>query len=614
MAYFPSEQEPGLESLRSHAKIIPYLASFGVLLLSVQLFYLQIIERDKYYALSTKNLIHREKVKARRGKILDRNGKLIAGNRMGYNLYVASGLSKKERLKAITSLGSLGIKWDSRKYKTNRSNLVKRYLGYPLYLELTINSEKYPYIYVEEIPLRDYYYKEIFYHPVGYVSLISPEYLNSKEYANYDDNDYIGKSGLEKKYEGLLKGTDGLRILLKDTYGKKMVLSSGNLGSESLYKKLHAGEKEPKDGKDIILTLDILLQQFIYEEIKDISASVMVMDVNTGELLSYISSPSVDPNIFLQGIATEVWEKIRSDVRHPLLDKGIENFNPASTFKPFTAYCALMEDLTEERSIKPCRGVMRFYNIKKHCWKKRGHGRETLEEAIRDSCNIYFYQLGDLLGINKFKEYADKIHLSRPSGIDLLGEKTPVIPDLEFKFRNKIADGRWYPPETLDVSIGQGFVSLSPVKVLQLYGFFASYGKMLTPHLLKRIGNEEVFFPTVAFEGGQEQIARINKGLEMVTSWSGTGWRARSLKVKISGKTGTMQSKRITEYFKELSPDQNEIPYKERDNPWFASFAPAGSPRYAAVVFMEHQGSGAYLPAILTKKIWERMKEMGYFD
>jgi penicillin-binding protein 2 len=576
---------------------------------------LQVVDKEKYYRLSTKNMIYRTKLKAKRGLIIDRNGKLIVGNRIGYNLYVIDGLNSDKINEVKNELKKINITWNEKKYKRNQENLVKRYLSYKDYLYISANETKFRYLDTKEVLLRDYYYRETFFHPVGYASLITPKYLRNKEYEQYDENDYIGKKGLEKRYEKELKGNDGINVLIKDTYGHKMELTLNNVGNPSLYKKLKSNKIEPKSGKNLQLTLDKELQTFIYDLLKDYSATSIVMNIKTGEVLAFVSTPGTDPNLFLKGISSEIWSNIVSDERHSLLNKGLELFSPASTFKPFTAYCGIKEGLIKNDSkFKPCRGVIKMYGIKKHCWKKGGHGREDISGAIRDSCNIYFFQLGDKLGINTFHKYAELLALNKKTGIEIYNEKQSVIPDKNYKFANRIADGRWYPPETLDVSIGQGFVQMTPIKLLQFYSFIGSKGKLVQPYIIKKIDDKELIYPVKIIEHDTSVFAPIIKGLHDVVDWGGTGWRANSKLIKICGKTGTMQVKKITKYFKKLSPEQDEIPYKERDTGLFASFAPYKSPEYAAVVVIEHHGSGGYLPAMITKKIYEFMKKGNYFE
>ena len=429
----------------------------------------------------------------------------------------------------------------------------------------------------------------------------------------YDREDYIGKYGLEKLFEKDLRGIKGLKVLFMDAKGKKVDYSETDMGNIALFKQLKQQERSAVNGKDIQLTIDKDLQLYNYDLLKDFSASLVIMNINSGEIISYISTPAIDPNIFLMGISHQIWDKISQDEKHPLMDKCVQNYNPASTFKLFTAYCG--EKLNVVKNILPCRGVIKLEGVEKHCWKKTGHGKETLDEAIKNSCNVFFYQLGDHVGIDNYYNIAKTIYLDKKTNVEVAGEKKPMVPYRKIKRDLGIGDGTWYPSETLDISIGQGLIELSPVKMAQFIAFLASKGSVVKPHLIKNIGDKKIETYKIEVEEDTNIFNKILSGMhDVVNFWGGTGWRAKSRKVIISGKTGTMQVKKITKYYVKYSPDEKELSYKERDNGWFVSYVPYDEPQYAMVLFIEHCGSGGYYPAIFTKKIWEYMMEKDYIE
>ena len=611
---YQSENNDNLAKVKKNLIIIVVLLLLISIIFIVKLFTLQVLEGKKYFILSTKNIISKQKVRPVRGKILDRNGEPLVVNVFKHNLYLLPYLKEEQLLNVKQALTKININWNIHRYRKNQENLIKRSLTQDQFLKLKVNKEEFPYLFVKEIPSRYYPFKEKFYYPVGYVSLVSQNELSHKKFKKYYDNeDYIGKFGLEKLYEKDLRGIKGLKFLFIDAKGKKVEYSASELGNINLFKQLQNMEKPAINGKNIQLTLDKNLQIFNYNLLKDFAAALVIMNINTGEIISYVSSPSVDPNMFLMGISNQIWSQISQNEKHPLLDKCIQNYNPASTFKLFTAFCG--EKLNLVHGILPCRGKIKLEGVVKHCWKKSGHGKETLDEALKNSCNVFFYQLGDKVGIDNYSNIARSIYLDKKTGIEVSGEKKPMIPYRKIKRDLGIGDGVWYPSETLDIAIGQGLVELSPVKMAQFIAFIASKGWLVRPHLIKKIGNKEIETNKIEIEEDPSIFNKITKGMhDVVNSLGGTGWRAKSKKIIIAGKTGTMQVQKITKYYIKYSPDQKEIPYKERDNGWFVSFAPYNNPQYAMVIFIEHNGSGGYYPANFSRNIWEYMDNNGYIE
>ncbi len=588
---------------RPNLRVAFFFTALVFVIFALNLIRMQIVEKEKYFLLSTRNIVYKERIKAQRGVIKDRHGEVIAGNKQSYDLYIMPFVARKDLLGLKASLVKAGIVFNTGKYKNNRENLIARNIGYEKYVYIQVNKDEFPFLFTKEAPLRNYPFGAGLYYPLGYVSLATPAEIKE----NAAEDDYTGKTGMERTYDPVLRGEDGIEVLIKDAYGTKKELTPENVGDKNLLALLLKGKKEVIHGRDMDLTLSMKLQKFIYDKLKDLPACAMVMDVSTGELLAFISTPCIDPNLFLEGISDEIWENILKDEKNPLFNKALNLYSPASTFKPFTALAGMYFGIPE--ILPPCRGSVEMHNVEKHCWKEEGHGTQNISEAIRNSCNVYFYQAGDLVGIERMHEFAKYIGLTGTTGQkDLADEEKPVIPDLKYKFRNKILDGRWYPAETLDAAIGQGLVQVTPVKMLQLYAFLAT-GFMPVPHLVKA---DLISAPSKP-EVNEDMLAKIRKGLRDSVNAGGTSWRAHSTLIEICGKTGTMQTKKIKEYFRKLSPDQQELPYADRDSGWFVSFAPYGKPEYCMAVFVEHHGSGGYFPAMISKDIYEFMKKEGYF-
>lgn len=459
-----------------------------------------------------------------------------------------------------------------------------------------IEERKLPGVVIEVEPIRNYIYQLTGSHIFGYVGEINQEELNSLKDKGYRLGDKIGKMGLEKVLEPYLKGKDGGRQVEVTATGKPIKV---------------LGEEEPVPGDTVNLTIDLKLQQAAENALKEQLAqlqsgkysnakrgAVVAINVKTGEVLAMVSVPDFDPNMFARGITQAEWESIAKNPLKPMVNLAVSGTNPpGSIFKMVTATAALEEKVTSVEEFLNCNGV--YWTIaRKKDWKPSGHGRVNVVSAIAQSCNIYFYEMGRRVGIDNIEKYAKMYGLGELTGIEVPGEKKGTVASRDYKknvFKRK-ADKIWYPAETLDAAIGQGFHSFTPIQMVDYIAAIANEGYWMKPHIIKSIvkANDEVVVEKEPEKGGELKVSKetfkiIKKGMKGVTSQGGTAYSVfRDFPISVAGKTGTAQWN--------LSKDPHG---------WFVSFAPYEDPEIAVVVFIEQAGSGGTTGGPVAKAIFE---------
>jgi penicillin-binding protein 2 len=441
---------------------------------------------------------------------------------------------------------------------------------------------------VEIKPVRQYEKGSLASHLLGYIAEISDEELKSEAYVGYFPGDYVGKSGIERSWEKFLHGSDGGRQIEVDARGRILRTIS---------------ETPPTVGASLVLTIDAELQKRTEEGFGDQAGAAVVMDVNTGEILSFVSNPGFDPSLFAGRMPADKWKEYLEDKRHPLENKALKGqYPPGSTFKIITALAGLEEGLVDERTSVVCKGSYTLGGNKFGCWEKKGHGTVNLKRALKESCDVYFYQLGERLGIDRIAAYARKFAIGAPMGVGLENEKGGLIPDSAWK--EKRHGKKWYQGDTLPASIGQGYVLMTPVQLASMISAVSTGGTAYRPHLIKRVIDQD---GKVLQESKPEIIAQtgisrrsfeaVKEGLAaVVNETSGTGGQARLYEVKVAGKTGTSQVVKQRER-------KGFIPYQYRDHALFVAFAPYDRPEVAVAVVVEHGEHGGSAAAPIAGRV-----------
>ena len=537
------------------------------------LYYLQVIKGSFYSGLSFRNSIRLLNISAPRGNIYDRSGKLIAGNTLSFGVFIvpqeADDIdSEMENLSGILGVSKSLLERNYKRNKTASFAPCELIRGVSKKAAILIEESGFemPGVLVKEIPFRNYYYKEIFSHVVGYTGEIGPLELELLKPYGYNIKDMIGKDGIERFCDRILRGKNGGMQVQVDNRGREVRVMS--------YRK-------PRSGKNVYLTLDAGLQKLVYNLFDGQKGAAIFMDPNNGEIFSLVSSPSYDPNESLA-------KAVRSE-ESPLLNRAIMGvYPPGSVFKLITAMAAL-----ETKSIRPdtgfvCLGKLNIGRGEFSCWNKDGHGYVDLEKAIAWSCNVYFYHAGLLTGAEKITEYANMFGLGKKTGIELFGESSGFVPSKEWKRQEK--KQTWYPGDTANFSIGQGDLMVTPLQIAAVVASIANGGFLVRPHVLKPAGGSALTnLNTEELKVAKENIESIRRGMrKVIEDPDGTGNRAANNIVSISAKTGTAQ-----------------VGLDIRPHGWFVGFAPSVNPKICFVVFLENGGSGGDAPLDIAKPALE---------
>jgi penicillin-binding protein 2 len=433
-------------------------------------------------------------------------------------------------------------------------------------------------------PKRNYPYGKMIAHMLGYVSEISDEELKNKSLKDYSPGDNIGRYGLERAYETYLRGKDGEKRVEVDAMGREVRTL------ETI---------EAIAGNNLYLNINLDIQLAVEKAFENKKGGCIALETKTGAVLALVSRPSFDPNLFASGITKEDWKAITTDKTHPLQDRVIQGrYPPGSTFKIVSAVKVLEDGIINEKTGFSCRGGFPFGNRVFKCWKKGGHGSVSMHKAIVESCDVFFYNVGLKLGVDRIHAMSEAIGLTKITGIDLPGEKNGLVPSTAWK--QKTYGQPWYEGETVSVSIGQGAVWLTPVQLVQLSAFVANEGVTFKPQIVNRIVSLEgktikTFEPVMNTNVKiKKDVFRIVKeGMKgVVNEGSGTAYGSRLQNINISGKTGTAQS--VGEKGKNLG-----------DHAWFIAFAPAEEPIISISILVEYGGHGSSASAPIAKLITE---------
>ena len=574
-----------------------------------RLFYLQISENIKWRSLSDMNRLREWKVPPQRGIIEDYFGEKIAKNTQVFQLHMIP--EDVPNLEELFFRLSKIIDFNNRK----KTNLIKRLkkrkpwesiiisdnLSWSEFSRLNLFLHEIPGIKPVVAVARKYLEDGSSSHIIGYVSEISVKDLENSELLREINIPGLktGKNGLEKSLNEDMIGKPGLQRFEVNAYGKRI-------------KELKFVEGTA--GKNYRTTLDIDVQKFASELLKDKSGSICVMDIYTGDIIAIVSSPTFDANKFVHGITSKDWQGLINDDKKPLMNKSIAGlYPPGSTIKPIVALSALENDVISPNTTTECKGEMELYGHKYHCWKRKGHGFLRLREGIKQSCDIYFYEVARRLGVDRLAETSYKFGLGNKV-LDILDEeRTGLVPSTKWKLKN-IGKG-WVLGETLLAGIGQGYFQATPIQLCLMTAQLANGGYKIKP---KIIYNEQALQPTTdAWREQFKQLYRNQENVKFVLDAQfgatnepmGTSYRSRHVKPEyiFAGKTGTSQTRTITEEERELKLKQKDLPYERRDHALFTAFAPYKNPRYAFSVVIEHGGTGSSVAAPLAKKVIKKV-------
>ena len=598
-----SDNVKKLNSINRRMFILGSFKFFIMIGIVSRLFFLQVKENKKYLTLSDKNRIREWKLAPVRGEFLDYYGNVIAGNFEAYQLHIIPEQVEDfryviYRLKDLLELSDKQFKKILKKkneIKPWETLIVSDNLSWKKFSK--INNHLYDLNGVKPVISisRNYPFKENFTHVIGYVSQANEKDIENTEVIkkNFVSGLKVGKTGLEKSFEEKLIGTNDIERYEVNAYGRRI--------SQLEFQK---GEK----GKTLKLTIDTKVQQLANELLKDKAGSICVMDVYTGSIVAMHSSPSFDPNLFVFGISQDDWQIIRNNPMKPLVNKSLQgNYSPGSTIKPIVALSALENKIISPNFTVECKGKTEMYGQTYHCWKKEGHGFVSLRNAMKQSCDTYFYEIARKLGVDRLSETAKKFGLGKEVFGDLFSnEKKGLIPNTLWK-KNVLGEG-WLLGETMITGIGQGYIQTTPIQLCLMTAQIANGGYKIYPHILldeeDKIQPPDKYTPLYKDSNNMKIIQDAMFG--STNEVMGTSYRSRleNPKYQFAGKTGTAQVKKITEKDRELDLKTSEIPYEERDHALYIAFGPYRDPRYAISVLVEHGGNGSTTAAPMAKKLF----------
>ena len=577
MAFHEERRRVGLR-----LSVLQYVIVVLFSTLAVSFWYLQVVQHDRFQEMADNNHQRTLPLRAPRGVLFDRDGRVMVENRHSYSISIVREHTKDINRTIALLSQVLGLQ------EASVREIVERHRREPSYRPITIVqdatlaqvaavtarrlSTELPDIVVQQVPTRQYP-DTLGAHMFGYVGEV-----NDSQVSNADDlksGDIVGQSGVEKIYNAMLMGEDG---------AKKVVVNSTGREIRTLE------EIAPTEGKRLQLTVDYDVQKAVEDAftVSGFNGAAVVLDPSDGGVLAFASLPAYDPNSFAAGIDRSTWSALTTDEDRPLNDRAIQGtYSPGSTFKMAVALAGLEEGIITPDFKVFCPGHANFYGRDFKCWKHAGHGSIDLAHAIQQSCDVYFYTVGNMLGVDKINKWATLLGIGVKSGIDLPNEKQGLVPSTQWK-RERMKE-KWYAGETISVSIGQGQVSVTPVSMAVYMATLANGGTRVTPHLLKAVDDGSGWKPVAApapqskIDIDPDKLAAIRDGLWMVVNApGGTGGTARIQGHDVAGKTGSAQV--ISNAGRMAARTTRNL----RDHGWFVFFAPKENPKIAGVIFAEH--------------------------
>ena len=585
-------REEKVSALRLTA--VQYVVLFIFLLLAYGLWRLQVMHSDEYALLAEKNRVRNVPILAPRGKILDREGRIIVDNYPSFSALLLRDSSRDLTGDADAIAKGLHLNPDEVRQRIRHFSSLPQYQ--PIFLKEDITPDELAFIeaHKNELPeletimahRRLYPRNGFMAHLIGYVGEVTEDMLNQPQFELYNPGDVVGVSGVEKQYNSILMGKNGSRRALVNSHGKEV----GRLD-----------ETPAEPGKQLKLTLDLDLQIAAEQAIEGKNGAIVAMDPHTGEILAMVSRPTFDPNDFAVKISRDEWNKLVTDPDKPLLNKAIQaQLAPGSTFKIIMATAGWQEGIAQTLHVN-CNGGATFYGRRFGCWVKSGHGGVDLPKAIYQSCDVFFYTLAEKLGIDRIAKYATAFGLGQKTGIDLPNEVSGVMPSEEWKIKN--FKQKWFAGETISVGIGQGAVAITPVQLMRAVGAISMGGRMVVPHVINPTNLPTGFVETTRYTEVKEVPIdptgwnTITDAMSRVLLPEGTAPSAHIPGIDIAGKTGSAQIVSLALRAKH----QNSAEFAQ--NGWFVGFTPRRNPDIIVCVLFEGGEHGKLAARLATQVI-----------
>src|ERR1017187_399913 len=612
-------QDAELPEIRHRSQVLSLIVTVVFLALGVRLFYLQVIEGDNFYRMTAENIIRTGPLPATRGQIRDRKGRVFATMVPSYDIEVLPSQITREsydRLRALLGpdvermLTWEAIQAEATKGK-DRTLVAAENVSRDVMAQLETSLDK-PGIHVAAVQRRHYPNGTTAAHAIGYLNEVSAEELKTRKDEGYQAGDTIGRTGIERQWEPYLRGQKGFEKVVVNRRGlRRTDVHISDLVTDGPV------SQSPSPGNNVILALDLDVQRIVERALRSVrSAAAVVVDIETGRILAIASKPAFDPNMMSGGLSPENIARVLSDRLRPFRDKALsDTFNPGSTFKAITAMTGLEEKVIVPEDKVKCGGYIQVGRRRFRCTK--AHKTVNLYDAIVQSCNVFFYDLGGRPGMmNRMAKYAADFGLGAPTGLGLNGEQAGFIPTEEWHRARALTDKKnegFVVGHALNTTIGEGAVRVTVLQMALLYAAIASDGKLWLPQIVDRVESPsgqiiEEFPPRVRRDVSvsPESMAFLRRALYgVVFDSKGTAYKARPKRIEIAGKTGTAQ------VFQggRRGGDEPPLPYERVDHAWFAGFAPAAKPRIAFAVLVEHGGHGGSVSAPVAVEIVEN-----YFD
>ena len=560
--------------------IFQYATVFIFLFLISGFWRLQVQNPEFYGERAQQNSIKSVPIPGPRGRILDRDGRVIVDNHSSFSLLLARESAKDEHLRSIAQ--GLDLDYNDLMARVQRVRKAPKYVTVTIKDELTSadlafvdsHHDFFPELVLIQTPRRLYPKNGTLAHVIGYTGEISETELDQPDFAKYNQGDVVGKFGIEKQYNDSLMGVDGQRQVVVDNRGQvRQTLAT----------------KKAVEGEDLQLTIDLDLQTVAELAMEGRNGSVVALDPRSGEVLAMVSRPTFDPNKFAVRIKTKDWREIADNPEHPMLNRAIQaELAPGSTFKPIVALAGLETGTIDEHWTTRCSGGVALYGTYQRCWEPKGHGTQAVHGGIVHSCDVFFYTLGAKMGIDNLSFYGDLVGFGQPTGIDLPHEKSGLMPSQKWKLRYYRT--KWYAGETPSVAIGQGALTVTPLQLARAIGGVAVGGKWYQPHMVtKQIDQVKLSEWTL----NPEHVKDVIDGMYGVVNEGGTGLRAALPHIEVCGKTGTAQLA-SNEFLKGTAAGKDM-----KDNAWFVGFAPRANPEIVVVALFEKGGHGQFAAAIV---------------
>jgi penicillin-binding protein 2 len=577
--------------------------------LSGRLYQLQVIDAAGYKVLADENRMSVRLVAPPRGRILDRFGTPLADNRQDYHLVIVAEqagdiratLDALERLLKLDDPDRSRVLHEVRRKHTFIPVVVRDNLTWDEMARVEVAVPELPGVSIEQGLTRNYPFREMTAHAIGYVAAVSEEELDGNPLLELPDF-RIGKTGVEKSQDVTLRGAAGTRQVEVNAFGRVV---------------RELARVDAKQGQDVVIGLDVAMQEFVTQRCQgEQSVSIVLLDAASGEVLALMSSPSFDPSAFNNRLRASIWQQLVTDPRHPLANKAIAGtYPPGSTFKPVVALAALSAGVLTPETTITCTGQFQLGNTVFHCWRHGGHGTLRLRDAIKKSCDVFFYETARRLGIDRLSTMAHRLGYGAAVGIDIPGEKAGLIPTRKWKLAT--TGTAWQQGETVIAGIGQGSVLATPLQIATMVARLASR-RVVIPHFVRQAGVmppggdiTATSFPPLGLE--PDAVDLVLDGMNAVVNEpGGTAYAARIAEpgLAMGGKSGTSQVRRITEYERDHKLRKiTEIPWKERDHALFVGFAPVGNPRYVCATVVEHGGGGSAVAAPICRDVLREVQQ-----